>query len=386
MKSNLGLLIKSLMLAGFLLCPVPVFAEDSANQKNVVTEHSSGLWPDEITLDGQVFKKDQLNQAFLDAVFIADVLNKRGEQLVLGIPVEMPRDWILHPETLKVGYPWLYPHVYPQDGLPRTLSANKWVKPVRISFGMPNGLKPYVPNKMLGTDTLFYSNVNVEEIERFFDTPVAHDIVNDISEISSVLNDLTGLNVSFKNSDAESADVKGFGIQINFITMDKNLEKYRFKARDLRGFVSAYVGRFMVFRGDTEDYIKTGFPFTPVSAKQVDGYILSNSKNEIQAAVCYIWIGHEPEMIKALVRECLIRSLGLPGAMRMNFAQRPVPVSYLTLWNDPEKWSESYRSQVKTPSELSEFDQYMIRTLYNPAIKPGMDYVAAQRILLGTEY
>lgn len=380
MKSNLGLLIKSLMLAGFLLCPVLVFAEDPANQENVVTERSSGLWPEEIKLDGQVFKKDQLNQAFLDTVFTKDVLNESEWGLNLDL-LSRPGS-LIHFDKAKNLYPWLLPHLYPQEGLPRLLVVNKWTGPVQVILGMPNDLKLAKNDKSAS----YRFSLNQEDLKEKINKVDITPYIEFITDLSKKLGSLASLNINYiSNQDEVVGEFSG--VHINFVALpDRDENKSIFKVGLSVTSITSYSTQPISFRDVAEKHIKTGFPFTSVSSKQVDGYILSNSKNEIQAAVCYIWIGHEPEMIKALVRECLIRSLGFPGVLRMGFAQRPVPASYLTLWNDPEKWSESYRSQVKHPADVSEFDQYMIRTLYNPAIKPGMDYLEAQKIMLGTEY
>lgn len=75
-------------------------------------------------------REDVLKRLFLDSVITSGAYN----------------DQLLNPDEIavtKTSYPWLYPHLVPENGVPKPLAVNKWTQPIVISFGMPNDLKPF---------------------------------------------------------------------------------------------------------------------------------------------------------------------------------------------------------------------------------------------------
>lgn len=62
-----------------------------------------------------------------------------------------------------------------------------------------------------------------------------------------------------------------------------------------------------------QSYIVDAVRYTPMSRSQVDGYFLPNKDNVIELAVCPIWGGHSDSVLRQMISECLMRSLGLPG-------------------------------------------------------------------------
>lgn len=118
-----------LLILIFLISPVSYASEQMA------------IWPEETTLDGQTYNKEQINQLFLDGIFVKDTLNQTGDGLNLTLSPFGEGVGPLKAEKIKINYPWLHKHIYP-DSIPRLLVVNKWVKPIRIAFGMPNKLRP----------------------------------------------------------------------------------------------------------------------------------------------------------------------------------------------------------------------------------------------------
>jgi len=103
-------------------------------------------------------------------------------------------------------------------------------------------------------------------------------------------------------------------------------------------------------------------------------------------SLCFIWQGHPPEMLKALVRECLLRSMGLPDATALESN------GYLDLWNDPQKYPRRQKNpkidtisvgEYVIPKQLSEYDRYFLSLLYNPVLNPGMSPLDVYYALMG---
>ena len=153
------------------------------------------------------------------------------------------------------------------------------------------------------------------------------------------------------------------------------------------------------FREDFLPQLKTAIYFTPSYYQQVDGFILPKADNSIGTSYCFIFEGHEPSILKTLVQECLMRSLGLPGIASDNSG------SLLGLWNnkyqaqyippfnpdtiypmDKPELSPEYKSQENkagnsVPTDFSNFDIFITKLLYSPAIQNGTSYDKINKFL-----
>lgn len=148
-----------------------------------------------------------------------------------------------------------------------------------------------------------------------------------------------------------------------------------------------------------EEYFWGAVPFTPQARAQLDGYILPHRNNDIGLAVCRInrYVGDA--LIKALVTECLIRSLGFPSMLES-------PKTVLGRWNKAHESHSKligidnnaylspeirYFSSQSFPSELtdekslnftfSKRDKDLIRLLYCDKIKSGMTRERARKVI-----
>lgn len=350
------------------------------------------LIPAEVQLDGDKFVDHRLRSSFMGSVFTRSILNEfsyKGSENIF-FPILYGSGGFYSKENIKIYYPWMSPYLYPEGPLPKLMVINKWNKPVRITFGMPNQLEPLAGPKsntnVLWGD-LILNKVENTDIEKFKQSDEGLALEKHIVNLSGALSNLTGLRISYVSEDVGKDYSE---IRINIIPLPEYaIERGEFLYKTSGGWpsmISSWVAEDINFHGDVDKKFLNGFPFTLNSNRQVDGYILSNSKNEIQMAFCFIWEGHDLSLIRMLVTECLVRAMGFPNGVKTYGDRLAKPRSYLTYWNDPEKWGEKESQKPVMPDEnISEFDQFMIKTLYNPALKPGMDYVQAQKILLGLE-
>lgn len=127
------------------------------------------------------------------------------------------------------------------------------------------------------------------------------------------------------------------------------------------GFKNSKVKRHMHSYADgpwgSEDMIKVATEFTPDHENQVDGYFITDNKNDIRLAVCYINI--EDQFPKTYIDECLFRAAGFPNLVPKMGEVLPRAHSILT---EREMWNKT---------QITEDDFYFLKLLYRDDIKSG---------------
>lgn len=337
-------------------------------------------------------KQKIYNRAFVDGVIVGNSYNAR----------------LISPEDLYVtnsSYPWLYPHLVPEKGLPKPLAVDKWTQPIKITFGMPNDLEPFEeitkegkkPHSISGKNGFYrtkegewngvYYALNdlIADIKGYKAFPV---VESEIKGFSEVVAPVIGLPVSYLSPDEETKENYG-NIRINLFKDDtlaavkwgKGLHPGLFKRenRPKPSFTTAWSGVGQPRPYDfpeLERLLNTRTSFNN-SLHHVEGYFLSNENNEIQMAVCYIWEGHQPDVLRGLIRECLLRSLGFPGVTNRHSEHG----SLLKGWNGSTPWPE-YVDYLQKPFALFDNDQSLLELLYSKEIQAGMDYLTLRNVLI----
>lgn len=318
-------------------------------------------------------------------------------------------DQLLHSDDIRVtqsAYPWLYPHLVPENGLPKPLAVNKWTQPIRIAFGMPNDLKPYedapengkrvfklvYPRLLEGKWTGFHFAINdhIADIKSYDSFSV---VENEIKGFAEAVSPIVGLPVSYIAPDLETKDQYG-NIRINLFKDDslktqstnRLVSDGAFKRVD-RQIPGIYGVKFGINGppppssfSELEAMLKTPITFKSLR-RHVEGYFLSNEKNEIQMAVCYIWEGHTIEILRGLIRECLLRSLGFPDPAYPLAGILSEELSMLGNWNGSTGPMPRFPDYLHKPLSLTDADRFFLSFLYSPKIQAGMDYMTVQKII-----
>lgn len=295
-------------------------------------------------------------------------------------------------DDLDQYYPWLKPLLYPEK-LPRFAAVSKWSAPVRIAFDIPNDLKPYnLPQyrgKALSAHERWqYIKDDSAGIRSFVHASIGapYDLNNaenlaakklseiEIKKIIPELRELTNIDISFVSDKPDDPSNIG-NMRVVFINKERWWGENNYKTGPQN-----QVPPQSSFKGLMELSFPGASQFSVNAPHQVDGYFISNGENEIEFSVCYIMSANDATTIKRLLRECLIRSLGLPGIIGTRYN------SFLSPWNDARlEGSESRKKIDKVldaeTSNLSEPDRFFLRTLYLPAIKPGMDFIDIYKVL-----
>lgn len=339
--------------------------------------------PNELVLDGRTYTdgnggigKHRLIENFL-LTATATSFGKPGAMYYTPLSARSEISDFYNPEIFKRNYPWLYPYLYETKDHPSLLSINKWVKPVRISLGLPNRYQSFgKENKAFG----YFLDVGNNPKPPY--RAARAWVEDESSRMAPILSDLTNLDIAFIAEELPNDPTSISNVRI--ILMDdvsswetKFKTGNRNRTTSLRDWDKSWIA--------IEPHLVTRIPFTPEFVHQVNGYYISNADNEIQFSVCYIWTGHEEAMVKKLTQECLVRSLGFQGFNTIHYHD-DTSKSVLYSWNDP--YDSSPEIDIKAIAyepRLTDLDQFFIKTLYSPAIKPGMDYMSVFKLLVGNE-
>ena len=357
-------------------------------------ETGTALFPNLLVMDSIEYNKNDLINAFYAVAFGNDIPAKIYLPLLSGEPGNnnllldrkgwLPLDML---GGLREGYPWLYPYIFNEGGSPRPFAINKWTGPIKISFGYPNDLKPFsvsLPKKIDAEKLKSWPHIadeNGRSLAEYYIFDEEATILPDQLEVNAVqaiealsrdLKELTKLDVSYLSHPKETL-VNYAGIRIIFF----DLPSKAISSGDI-SLPSLYKGLKRTsmleqwsdwpstppfginFRNTVERSLSAKIAFTPSKNEQVDGYIIANQNNEIKSAYCFIPRNLPQPRFLHLIQECVVRSLGLPDTLFLDTLPK-VSNSLLTEWSE-----NSYASG------LTDVDRFLIRTLYDDRIKPGM--------------
>lgn len=203
-----------------------------------------------------------------------------------------------------------------------------------------------------------------------------------------LLSDLTGLQFSIVSEDENPS--------VNFTI----LPRYSYFVPTDNLFRTPLPGERLGMRAlNDENHFIAAVKFTPKSRTEVDGFFVPGASGEIKHAVCHINPALPDEMTVALVDECLVRGLGLPGSLKhgqssllgsWNRIHAPVsnltifdrPVSKADSWSPAPPWEDSRLSYAYANSlEEDGVAQAYLSALYDERITPGMTPEEVREVL-----
>ncbi|WP_139209949.1 hypothetical protein [Palleronia pelagia] len=249
---------------------------------------------------------------------------------------------------LRSFYPWLTKHLHEVDGRPKLQAINKWSKPIRISFAPPadENLCSEV-NQNRTTDCILWPVTSQKDHE---------DIKAEVSELIGSLASLTGLDISLASNVSDPAN-------LHILRIPSEGQVFKKNKSIITTISSSTFPKPILFAGYLDRFLPNAVWFTAGAKRHVEGFYLPDSRNRIDRAFCYIRGHHSVEIIRAMTRECLLRSLGLPGAL----SNSPPMGQILSLWNENADITD-----VDLPVELGVLDREIIKHLYSEKIYAGM--------------
>jgi hypothetical protein len=351
----------------------PAFAQ---SDKLPAKEH----FPVEMFFDGKKIRKDALFDYFYNAAFSARVPDHLSP---------MPKYGYDFGGMLGEKYPALYPLTFHAAGVPEFMAINKWAGPVEVTFGHSrDAFAGFAVDQ--SDDTLN----GIGGIKTFVQQASAQ-----INQIAATIKAHTGVDISLAEKNISTQNAGRIHIVFSneiprLCSADHDRPCKEGKGeRDFlqkrRPYVEVEYGTVIkdpAFPSDASNNARKSklwdniFPyavtFTPENMKQVDGYFVTNDKNEIQLSVCYLPM-HPAygDRFIGLLNECLMRSMGLPGAIREMVTEFDPP-SVLSYWGDDQQWSPrlliNSHSDTIARQNISSLDWFLLETLYHPSVHAGM--------------
>lgn len=248
----------------------------------------------------------------------------------------------LNARYIKNAYPWMFSLIYPDSSVGIKDWA-KWRRDFSISLDYPNKLQP-VPT-VIGTHNVrafhgYKTDVNPVIIKRVRDT-----IVSALPDIISS----TGLNLSFVES--ETTDNPSL---VRIVLLHDAPWENAYRA----GNVSRRTGGTGLVIEKVEANYSAKVSFTPGLLSQVSGYFVLDADGGIQFAVCKISDELPVPMIEPIVKECLLRVMGLPSLQDIE------EESFLTAWNGSMSSRYALSAYMQEKSGIPPYDQAILRALY----------------------
>jgi hypothetical protein len=338
-----------------------------------------------------------LFRRFLQHRFVFDKKLKENENIKEILP-DIPdvADYQRQKDEFEnMMYPWAQEYLRRPNGFPKVDVINKW-KDKEIAIGIDWPI--YTLNGWPGTiDMREGQPVSTFSAFRDRHQDVYQEIRGSIEPLLPKLERASGIKFRLQmNSDPRERTKEYARIRIIPINTI-GLYNY-FKFHRWYYFYSNVIGGNFHLETDMNNWLG-GVTFTPFTRSQVDGYLLPHEDNSLGMSFCKVLPIVGKEMLKALITECVVRSLGLPNLSQEN------ETAILGNWNKaydgdsklmpldgraaviggggnpgyvkPTKEEFAKVKKDIKPAQFSEYDALMLKLLYCPAIKPGMDKYAA---------
>lgn len=290
-------IVKMLLSAFIVLCSLTMatksFAEDSPNRGDVLY--------------------DFFKMAFADKMWNEDKPVGQFKKALQKFPF-IDSDI---PQSTKQSRSWLLDNIDRASGVPDNGVIHKWTEEITIGFGHP--FSNFVPNQ------------NEEVLKRTVDKMIPE------------LEQATGLPVRLITPDQDSYKGNHFG-RIRIMPVMEVGDQ-------------TFSSSFAAPEIPNEARLWEAELFENANSKAMRGFLLPKSNNELDVVVCKIKVQIAPADFQSQVEECLLRSVGLPGAMGGD------PVHY----GDVDQSEQTENSPFARDRALK-----VISLLYCPDIKSGM--------------
>lgn len=354
-------------------------------------------------LDGTRYTRDQIIIDFTHAAYPRYIWKQNN------LFISSNNGWFLnsfktHPSEQKRLILEKYPsrfssYVFRPQGRPKFSSLNRWNRDMKLGLDLS------------GLDSS-------EQKDKIFNTIGPH-----IQDISNKLSSSIGRSINFVGS--AKGCLSGIDICISFTDSFSN--NNRFKSFGTKHGIENTLSGASLKSADIsyhkiEAFLSDAVEFTPASRGQVRGYFIPDHQNNIDFSACQIWPYMDDDLMKSLVTECMVRSLGLPDLSvhssysilsNWNIRHDNSPYSghvdsesedalVKRLIEKPSKETleeiqseiESNRSKtifvhkdpdIKVPTSISDYDVMMLRLLYCEDISPGVDVYQTISILYNSD-
>lgn len=316
-------------------------------------------------------------------------------------------------EILSKEYPWIFKHYYLPKGEPSWNVINKRNKPVIVTLGLPNKGQKF--QKALSDNEYTYGPIVKDD---FISLGPLHSFRGDLRNkyyrlveeethyLAPIIKQDTGLDVAYLPFEKQTQDNYG-NLLIHFIVTNSEDTEYK-KYFEYKYYTTVRLHGMdktsITFQKNIDKKFDYMVYFTPQTDRQIEGYLLPDHQNQIDLSFCYIFYNRDNEiplsddMFRSMIRECILRSLGVPNLMTDY-------EGIFSAWNDPnpkygpngpEKNKYNMRALIKdnipkaeinlsNPIEVNDKDRNILRALYDPRVKAGMTPEEFRQVFEGAE-
>jgi len=204
-------------------------------------------------------------------------------------------------------YDWLAPSLIEQARKPTDNAINKWASDIRIEVGYGDKLKPRL-SPLEGLQSLLGIN-QVSLHDQFLSTNQSfiEQLSKDAKETVEALKGKLNIKVTFTEQPLKGTK--------NVHIIPSSSKKGAFKTNLVNIRSGGNNQKSYDFRNLMKLHGLNLISFAPESLDHVDGFLLVNTRNEIEQAFCFVAENPEPLAVKNMVRQCIVRSLGLPNVL-----------------------------------------------------------------------
>lgn len=353
-----------------------VFPEGMPERKVIPTNSSYEQEQDiNFTYDGKTYRKSDVIRDFISVAFSEtqwyEYIGREAiafTQLTTMLRHRSQGEKNGYLDILKGGADWLQGYVDIND-LPKNGVLNRWGDDITIGIDWP----PYKIGPSSGPQK--------DRHKEFYE--IAR---SEILKLAPPLSKATKREVKFiEPSLGEYGQVYG---KIRIIPVSTRGPGLFFKSPINK---SAPDGHLEI--SDLERKLWGAVPFTPYSRAQVDGYLLPKADNTLGIVICKINPIVGKDLVRALIKECLFRALGLPDTSQIKSS------GILAAWNSEFESADgqvngvipdynivgqydisggyppfpsNQKKSSSIPTIFSEYDLSLVHLMYCSSIRPGM--------------
>lgn len=280
------------------------------------------------------------------AIFTKSVL-QANQNLVNGYPYVLQND---HYPAFSPRYDWLKPIFFQEQGAPQPYLLNRWKQDVTIEIGFPSDSG--MQDDLDANSTSVYFPRAKDQSFPFILSEEFKEFVESISNTLPI-----NLSVSKEVSDKKIGTIRLLRVENNG---DAGSALYKPKPRIVH--FGQYGAPSLNFLTDLWPYSFSTKPFVHEDPSRVHGGYQINQNQEIVSSFCFIHDGVSTFLESAQIKECVVRSLGVPNM---------APISAGTILG---KWSEKHLESLYHKNTLTDEDADLLTILYSKKLSTGMDY------------
>lgn len=336
----------------------------------VFTEPGNAPLPLEgtVVLDGKTYTKQQVLDDFLKVAFVDQPWSDAPymEVMIAGKRVDKPEALVarrrqrIRPAKYISKEAWWSRFYYTDDFLPHLNALHRWadVKQLGVTFIYPS---PYPQDRSQALrQVVVASGSFVQQLSHLTGVAMFVEAIGERKDLWSA--------EVLSNKKDQAKQIRISFVSASPVGAHSFTTPSTFNLFKKKGFGAIAIDAEFSFDYYIDPLLARKIAYTVGVNAQVDGYFLHEANNEIGAAICPIPYILPENLMLSLVRECLVRSLGLPGLSANSSA---LLGNYNAAYNHMTDPTATQAFEAASPQPMTEYDEAMLRLLYCADMKVG---------------